>query len=155
MSNAPQCTTTKITSRSTAAKAPPPNPKDSFGARYVAVNNACQEIATQIGQPLELLPILFWLVWQTPGSITTPNGTLQPGPQTDDAEAVPDDAAYIIPVEKFLEEFLIANWDKAILGKTLRLHKDDDQDEDESAMQYHTGVGNIDIVARNKAPKIG
>ena len=50
-------------------------------------------------------------------------------------------------MEKYLEDFLVSNWDKTALGKALALHTEDE----ESATQYPTGLGPIDILARDKA----
>jgi restriction endonuclease Mrr len=57
------------------------------------------------------------------------------------------DEAFVFPLEKFLEEFLVANWDKTIFGKRLALYTEDD----EPATQYVTDVGVIDILARDKS----
>jgi restriction system protein len=57
------------------------------------------------------------------------------------------DNSFVFPLEKFLEDFLVSNWDKTILGKTLVLHAEDE----ESATQYATDIGPIDILARDKS----
>jgi hypothetical protein len=44
------------------------------------------------------------------------------------------DDSFVFPLEKFLEEFIVSNWDKTVLGKTLALHVEDE----ESATQQQT-----------------
>jgi restriction system protein len=62
-------------------------------------------------------------------------------------DSVALDDSFVFPLEKFLEEFIVSNWDKTVLGKTLTLHAEDE----ESATQYVKDVGEIDILARDKA----
>jgi len=52
-------------------------------------------------------------------------------------------------MEKYLEEFIEANFGKIDFGARLELH----QDEESSGRQYPTTVGNIDLLAIDKAKK--
>jgi hypothetical protein len=54
--------------------------------------------------------------------------------------------SFVFPLEKYLEDFLVSNWDKTVLGKMLALHVEDE----ESPTQYPTDLGPIDILARDK-----
>jgi hypothetical protein len=127
-------------------------PTDSFGERYFAINAACHQIADEIRQPLPLVDLMFGLMVH--------GRELPPLPPALDAETTGDadsesepipqaavDDSFLFPLEKYLEDFLVSNWDKTVLGKTLSLHAEDD----EVATQYSTGVGPIDVLARDKS----
>jgi hypothetical protein len=125
---------------------------DPFGKRYAAINNACHEIAQEINQPLYLVDTMFSLMVQGEWPlITRPDLLERAGTAATvegvDTESIALDETFVFPLEKFLEEFLVSNWDKTTLGKTLALHMEDD----EAATQYATDVGEIDILARDKA----
>ena len=125
---------------------------DSFEKRYVAVNDACNQIAAEINQPLRLVDTMFSLMVHGSSSLLDAPSTF--GRQSESEELrdlEPDvivalDDSYVFPLEKFLEDFLVSNWDKTILGRTLALHAEDE----ESATQYPTDIGCIDILARDK-----
>jgi len=125
---------------------------DTFGKRYVAINNACHEIAQEIKQPLYLVDTMFSLMVHQDQSpllaesdlLKATVATIEPSA---DAQSVALDQNFVFPLEKFLEEFIVSNWNKTLLGKTLALHTEDD----EPATQYATDVGEIDILARDKA----
>lgn len=53
-------------------------------------------------------------------------------------------------MESQLEDFLIENWDKTELGKKYDLIEEDGE---EVSQQYRTGIGKIDILARDKETK--
>lgn len=126
---------------------------DSFGKRYVTINEACHEIANEINQPLSLIDSMFSLMVHGPDSPLEGQAAHGGGAEVDGGEgtepgrgAVIADA-FVFPLEKYLEDFLVSNWDKTALGKALALHTEDE----ESATQYPTGLGPIDILARDKA----
>lgn len=123
-------------------------PNDSFGNRYAAVNDACHQIANQINQSLCLVDVMFSLMVHGSDS---PLNTGPEGEAAIEAESArvitPADELFLFPLEKYLEDFLVSNWEKTVLGKTLALHVEDE----ESATQYPTDVGPIDILARDKA----
>ena len=112
---------------------------DTFGRRYVSLNNACHDIAVEINQPLYLVDTMFSLMVRHE-EVVDGDGQVADGTN----ERLDD---LVFPLEKFLEEFLVCNWDKTTLAKTLLLHSEDD----EPATQYVTDVGEIDILARDKA----
>ena len=51
-------------------------------------------------------------------------------------------------MEKQLEDFLIQNWDNTHLANDLELIFEDGENK---SQQYSTGVGPIDILARNRS----
>lgn len=128
-------------------------PTDSFGKRYVAINEACHQIAEEIKQPLTLVDSMFSLVVhgvepvadlpEPPSVSTSPVDGGEAMPLQSEAVSEP----LVFPLEKYLEDFLVSNWDKTLLGKSLALHVEDE----ESATQYPTDIGPIDILARDRA----
>jgi hypothetical protein len=125
---------------------------DSFGKRYVAINATCQQIAGEIKQSLPLVDVMFSLMVQGSESpLASPSAPADESTADADSEieTVPKTGigeSFHFPLEKYLEEFMVSNWDKTVLGKTLSLHAEDE----ESATQYPTSVGPIDILARDK-----
>ena len=120
---------------------------DSFGNRYVAINEACHQIADEIKQTLSLGDAMFSLMIH--GDESPLNASIA-GEDESEIEPIPKTAnseSFVFPLEKYLEDFLVSNWEKTVLGKTLALHVEDE----ESATQYSTDVGPIDILARDKA----
>ena len=61
----------------------------------------------------------------------------------DEEEKVPEQSTEFV-LEKYLEDFLVTNFDRVFSG-SLQLHPHDDGT---TGQQYVTGVGNIDILAR-------
>ena len=126
-------------------------PTDSFGKRYVAINEACHQIADEIKQPLSLIDSMFSLMVHGVESplIFPPPSEGGVGGEEDSGIAPVQSTAigesFIFPLEKYLEDFLVSNWEKTVIGKTLALY---DEDE-ESATQYPTDLGPIDILARD------
>lgn len=130
-------------------------PTDTFGKRYVAINEACHQISDEIKQPMSLVDTMFSLMVHGSESPLLSTST-SPEEATADSdfeiETAPLSAngeSFLFPLEKYLEEFMVSNWDKTLLGKALVLHAEDE----ESATQYPTSVGPIDILARDKANK--
>lgn len=83
------------------------------------------------------------LMRQTKGTTT---GTYEGG--TDDAvspEAIEDTASFSL--EKYLQEFIVSNWEKTPLAKMLDIYVEDE----EKAIEFSTGVGEIDILARDRS----
>lgn len=129
----------------------PAKPTDSFGKRYVAINEACHQIAGEIKQPLSLIDSMFSLMVhgvESPLDFAPPSEIGAGGEEDTEVEPVQATAIgqpFVFPLEKYLEDFLVSNWEKTALGKTLALY---DEDE-ESATQYPTDLGPIDILARD------
>jgi hypothetical protein len=120
--------------------------KDSFAKRYLAINSACHEIGKSIGQPLHLVDHMFALVLDDVERTSKGTNT---GPDSDDES----DDDFLFTTEANLEDFIVANWSNTPLARKLglELHKDSPEDEDESAKQYDTGIGRIDILARDRS----
>jgi hypothetical protein len=128
---------------------------DTFGKRYVAINEACRQISDEINQPLSLVDAMFSLmVHGSESPLVSPiplreETTADSDSDIETAPIVATDETFLFPLEKYLEEFMVSNWEKTLLGKTLVLHAEDE----ESATQYPTSVGPIDILARDKGSK--
>jgi hypothetical protein len=102
---------------------------DSFGKRYVAINEACHKIAEEIKQPLSLVDAMFSLMVHGPESPLVNPKAFDGQPESEgfgQADAGATIAAitdsFVFPLEKYLEDFLVSNWEKTALGKTLVLH---------------------------------
>jgi restriction system protein len=50
-------------------------------------------------------------------------------------------------MEKYLQDFIVANWEKTPLAKTLEIYVEDE----EKAVEFNTDVGEIDILARDRS----
>ncbi len=70
-------------------------------------------------------------------------GDLTPRPSNDDA-SVEEPSVFVL--EKYLEDFLVSNWDKTELGKKYDIFTD----ENGTGQQYQTDAGRIDILAISK-----
>ena len=65
-------------------------------------------------------------------------------------EQISDERAKMeFAMEKYLEEFIEANFERISFGMDLELY----QDEESSGRQYPTAIGNIDLLARHKKTK--
>jgi len=91
-------------------------PTDSFGKRYVAINEACRQIADEIKQPLSLVDSMFSLmVHGSDSPLMSPstfNSDYEGGGITESGPAsittsVGD--SFVFPLEKYLEDFLVSN----------------------------------------------
>ena len=72
---------------------------------------------------------------------------IEGSPDPVDPDGVRIDDPVVFAMEKHLEAFLVANWDKTILGKSYDIYQDDG---DAVGQQYVTSVGTIDILAQSK-----
>jgi hypothetical protein len=127
---------------------------DPFSKRYLSLNAACHELSDEIRQPLYLIDSMFSLmVHGVESPLTTAPGTrVVPAVSTDVepqlgglSAAIEDNASFSL--EKYLQEFIVSNWDKTPLGKTLDIYVEDE----EKAVEFNTGVvGEIDILARDR-----
>jgi hypothetical protein len=129
-------------------------PTDSFGKRYVAINEACHQIAGEINQSLSLVDAMFSIMIHGSDSPLVSASMLDDGNIADETmELEPSPTitlggdSFVFPLERYFEDFLVSNWEKTALGKTLALHVEDE----ESATQYSTDLGPIDILARDKS----
>jgi hypothetical protein len=71
-----------------------------------------------------------------------------PAAPSEDGETSIDESEFAI--EKHLEDFLIANWEKTDLGRRYELIE---QDGELASQQYPTKVGTIDLLVRDKKSK--
>jgi hypothetical protein len=126
---------------------------DPFSKRYASLNAACHQLSDEIKQPLYLIDSMFSLMVHGVESPLTmlPRDGVGKEPATgagpDNAprqsDPVEDNAGFSL--EKYLQEFIVSNWNKTPLGKKLDLHTEDE----EEAIEFSTGVGEIDILARD------
>ena len=72
---------------------------------------------------------------------------IEGSPDPVDPDGVRIDDPVVFAMEKHLEAFLVANWDKTLLGKSYDIYQDDG---DAVGQQYMTSVGTIDILAQSK-----
>ena len=75
---------------------------------------------------------------------------IEGSPDPVDPDGVRIDDPVVFAMEKHLEAFLVANWDKTVLGKSYDIYQDDG---DAVGQQYVTSVGTIDILAQSKDKK--
>jgi restriction system protein len=78
------------------------------------------------------------------GIITGASGEI--AKQDGDLAAENDDNASFL-LKKYLQEFIVSNWGRTPLAKTLDIYLEDE----EKAVEFNTGVGEIDILARDRA----
>jgi len=117
--------------------------KDSFGERYIKFNQVLLDLAQKYNISL----------WQLDGVLGEIAGNSPFSTIVNEEEMVEEDAKshgvdiVNFGMEKQLEDFLIANWDKTIFGKKYDLiYKEGDL----LSQQYETTVGLIDILAISK-----
>jgi len=109
---------------------------DPFSKRYLVLNAACHELSAEIQQPLYLIDSMFSLMV---------HGVEPGGEASEDGKAEPVVSASF-SLEKYLQEFIISNWSKTPLAKTLDLYEEDG----ETGAEFNTGVGEIDLLARDR-----
>ncbi len=128
---------------------------DAFSKRYLSLNAACHQLSKEIMQPLHLIDSMFSLMVHgvesplttLPGTTAAITAVASEAVQQDGytPAATEDNASFSL--EKYLQEFIVSNWDRTPLGKTLCIHEEDG----EEAVEFSTGVGEIDILARDRA----
>lgn len=118
--------------------------KDTFSDKYLKVNNVLLELANKYNISL----------WQLDGIFGEISGNGPFEKSTSEEEKVEEEAQehgvvdlVNFGMEKHLEDFLIANWQKTIFGKQYNLIFDEG---DLISQQYQTSVGPIDILALSK-----
>jgi Endonuclease NucS len=128
---------------------------DSFSKRYQSLNATCHQLSSEIQQPLYLIDSMFSLMVQGIESPLTmllrETGGMKPGPNgdppDDGRETGASECSAAFSLEKYLQEFIVSNWSKTPLAKKLELYKEDE----EEAVEFKTGVGEIDILARDRS----
>ena len=120
-------------------------PKDTFADKYLKVNEVILELAQKYNISLWQLDGIFGEI-----SGSSPFDSTKSEEETIEEEAqehgVVDLANF--GMESHLEDFLIANWNKTIFGKKYQLIYNEG---DLVSQQYHTAVGEIDILAKAKS----
>jgi hypothetical protein len=128
---------------------------DSFSKRYASLNAACHQLSDEIQQPLYLIDSMFSLMVHGVESPLTmlprDNGGNKPDPgedsHNDGGLTDPFKGSAAFSLEKHLQEFIVSNWSKTLLAKKLDLYIEDE----EEAVEFNTGVGEIDILARDRS----
>ncbi|HDP97806.1 MAG TPA: DUF1016 family protein [bacterium] len=120
---------------------------ESFSDKYLKVNHVLNELK-------EKYAISLWQLDGIMGEIAgnSPFPTMSDEEATIDAEIKEHGLEYVynFGMEKHLEDFLIANWDKTEIGKKYELIY---EEGDLVSQQYQTDVGYIDILAKDKSGK--
>jgi hypothetical protein len=128
---------------------------DSFSKRYAALNAACQQLSDEIHQPLYLVDSMFSLMVHGVESPLTMLPRADAGKKSDpdevshhdDGPTPPFEDSAAFSLEKYLQEFIVSNWGKTPLAKKLDIYIEDE----EEAVEFNTGVGEIDILARDRS----
>jgi restriction system protein len=68
-------------------------------------------------------------------------------PHNDSEPTDPFENTPAFSLEKYLQEFIVSNWGKTPLAKKLDIYIEDE----EEAVEFNTGVGEIDILARDRS----
>lgn len=114
----------------------------TLGERYSKVNASLNKLAEDLGTDLWTLDMLWYeLLSQEVGEDRI----------REEAEALGVGAAaesQRFGLERHLHDFLRDNWDRTELGKTWTLEIEDG--ELESGYEYPTGIGKIDLLARDR-----
>jgi hypothetical protein len=118
---------------------------DSFGEKYVKVNEVLLRIVQDLSTDLWTLDSLWWVHLGGLDDVTPP--PVPPVDQGVEPAGLPPASERFI-LERHLEEFLVGNWERLELGKDWALFQSEGQDE--PGNQYPTGIGRIDILAKHK-----
>jgi hypothetical protein len=126
-------------------------PTDPFSKRYTVLNAACNELSVEIKQPLYLIDSMFSLMIHGVDSPlmmpTRRRSPIDPSGEDSTGETINEpDVCASFSLEKHLQEFIVSNWSKTPLGKSLDLYEEDG----ETGVEFNTGIGEIDILARNR-----
>jgi hypothetical protein len=129
---------------------------EPFSKRYVSLNAACHQLSDEVRQPLYLIDSMFSLMVH---GVDSPLNMSTSPSEASKAAAVSGDVAShdgslsaeigagaSFSLEKYLQEFIISNWKSTPLAKALDIHMEDD----EQAVEFSTGVGEIDVLARDR-----
>ncbi len=117
--------------------------KDPFSIKYLKVNQVLLDLSEKYSVSL----------WQLDGILGEIAGN-SPFPQVIEEEQVENGArqygfedVYNFSMEKHLEDFLIANWEKTEISENYELIE---SEGDLQSQQFQTSVGFIDILARHR-----
>ena len=120
--------------------------KDSFGERYLRVNEIFLLLTSELQIDLWTLDSLWWGV----RGFGDTGESLVSQPAMEGAAEEPEGRAQFA-LERYLQAFLHDNWDKTTLGKEWDLYEEDGE---VVGVEYDTGdIGRIDLLARNMEKK--
>jgi hypothetical protein len=130
--------------------------RDSVGKKVALSNLAIREGFAKLGVKQNARTISAFLYsapvrpsWKTEqADDVAPVNSPTPPPASPEAQASGDPSVFYM--EKQLEDFLIANWDKTELGKDYDLVEEDGE---LVSQQYRTAIGIIDILVCDKKTK--
>jgi hypothetical protein len=112
---------------------------ESFGSRYIKVNQILLQLRDALHIDLWTLDSLWWHLDQEEppdngGEPISPNG--------------PSEGKHRFGLERHLHEFLRDNWDHIELGKEWSIYQE--PGDDEAGYEYPCDVGRIDLLAKHK-----
>ncbi len=124
---------------------------DPFSKRYLILNASCHELSAEIQQPLYLIDSMFSLIVhgvESPLTMSREDREKSFPPDPIDTEELkpegPTSASFSL--EKHLQEFIVSNWLKTPLAKSLDLYEEDG----ETGVEFATEVSEIDLMARDR-----
>lgn len=106
---------------------------DSFGDKYVKINELLLSLSKDIQTDLWTLDTLWW-------GLETP--------ESEKDVELPQSEEQSFFLEKHLHDFLFDNWEKTDLGSEWEIYGE--EGDDTAGYEYPTDIGNIDILARHR-----
>ena len=120
---------------------------DSFGKRYVKVNQVLLRMRDALDIDLWTLDALWWFLDQSDQSRGTAGSTAMVE-LADEAGATPARTNHHFGLERHLHQFLLDNWDHIELGKDWAIYSE--PGDEEAGYEYPCDVGRIDLLAKHK-----
>lgn len=117
----------------------------SFAEQYLSVNLQLQRLSDELKISLWQLDTLWHLFLTDSNEAAEDQIIVIPS----SGEIDEDQLAYF-SLERHLSDFLYRNWDQTELAKDYDLYEEGGK----TAQEYETGVGRIDLLARDKAHKV-
>jgi hypothetical protein len=115
---------------------------ESFGSRYVKVNQILLQLRDALSIDLWTLDALWWFLdQQESGEVLVSEGsdaTSRPSVETEQS----------FGLERHLHEFLRDNWSRLEIGQEWALYKE--PGDEEAGYEYPCDVGRIDLLAKHK-----
>jgi hypothetical protein len=119
------------------------NRSESFGIRYVKVNQILLQIRDTLQIDLWTLDALWWFLDQQESGELTPTGVDEP---VAPSASVENEQRF--GLERHLHEFLRDNWSHLELGQEWALYQE--PGDEEAGYEYPCDVGRIDLLAKHK-----
>ena len=114
---------------------------ESFGSRYIKVNQVLLRIRDEIDTDLWTLDTLWWYLDEQEAG----NSSEVESPESVDILPSSD---HRFGLERHLQEFMRDNWNNLDLSKEWELYKE--PGDDEAGFEYPCDVGRIDLLARHR-----